>query len=428
MQALLIAIFAAVILNFGLLWTHALGFMIPKNLVEGVATAFFHPCRNAIAKGIDPDNFDASMARNAMAEFGGGCFFFTAAAVVAYYAYPDLEYVFVIFTLVPGVLAFGSVFCITDYAIQDSSARGSMMLRKARKKKAIFANKVQVAPLLESDLEGGPEPAGGGNPQGRISIGATSKLMQARHRMQNVQIEEESAADPFWDFLKRPSISLLLLTTLILHFANGGIFPLMLLVVAEDGPGRDAMTFAASIFAVRMVFDYIGASSYQWVKSHVGGAKNVMILAILTTATVRALIMSIFLGFGAGAVTENRYAHASTVVLEGLGTGWSMLGFQVLFEVAARDTGRFGLDTSLFFAMVHLGAGLSVTIGGFIFDASRAAAFIFFAVVSLIAVAVFHPAYETVMLQDTNRAATKIQAGFRGLMARKRVAAMKAEP
>ena len=48
------------------------------------------------------------MARNAMAEFGGGCFFFTAAAVVAYYAYPDLEYVFVIFTLVPGVHFFYS--------------------------------------------------------------------------------------------------------------------------------------------------------------------------------------------------------------------------------------------------------------------------------------------------------------------------------
>lgn len=325
------------------------------------------------------------------------------------------------------------------------------MIQKARQKKAIFAKKgAHVSPApSNSDLEAaGPAPpalstgtAPGG---GTYSMGLATKLAQTKHRMQNTQVEDEAAAVPLRDFLNMSSIKLLLLTTLILHFANGGIFPLMLLVVNENNPKRDAMTFAGSVFAARMLFDFVGSSSYQWIKKQVGGAKVVMILAFLTTATVRALVILIFLRFGAqvteysgngsgsmsieenDALTENRYAYASTVVLEGIGTGWSMLGLMVLFEIAAQDTGRFGFSTSMLFAVMHLGAGLSVTIGGLIYDESQAAAFVVFAVVSLFAVAAFRPAYDAVMFQESNRAARKIQAGFRGYKARKQVKAMKA--
>lgn len=38
---LMAALFVSVILNLGMIWTHDIGFMVPKNFVEGAAIAFF---------------------------------------------------------------------------------------------------------------------------------------------------------------------------------------------------------------------------------------------------------------------------------------------------------------------------------------------------------------------------------------------------
>lgn len=114
-MVLMCAIFFAVVLNIALFWTHGLAFMIVKNFIEGMATAFFVPTRNAIALGIDKDDFASKTARNRLAETAGGSITFALAAVVGYFVYPSLEHVFIIFQLTLGVLAVASVAFISDY-------------------------------------------------------------------------------------------------------------------------------------------------------------------------------------------------------------------------------------------------------------------------------------------------------------------------
>lgn len=132
-KILIVAIFMAVILNLGLIWPHELSFMIPKNFVEGAATTFFTPARNAMVLGIEKmAGFEANTTRNQVAEAGGACVVFALAAVLAYYVYPELQHVFIAVQLTLGSLAIGSVCCIPSYTVTDTDARNAEMVRKAR--------------------------------------------------------------------------------------------------------------------------------------------------------------------------------------------------------------------------------------------------------------------------------------------------------
>lgn len=129
---------SAVILNLGMMATIDLSFMILKNAVEGAATAFFLPARNAMTLGIDLEHFESDTIHNEVASASGAFLFYGLAAIVAYYVFPDLEYVFIIFQLTLGALAAGSLFFVADYTIDDADAKNAEKVRHARRKRAAF--------------------------------------------------------------------------------------------------------------------------------------------------------------------------------------------------------------------------------------------------------------------------------------------------
>lgn len=215
---------------------------------------------------------------------------------------------------------------------------------------------------------------------------AASLVKTAAYRMQTKQVEEEQEAWALPRFLKKPDVLMLLLAAFVFHLGNGGVFALMLLVVAANGSGREALVFAGGIYAVRMAMELVGTQSHPWLKAHLGGAeKTVMILSFLTSTT-RAAAIAILL---AAAVTD-RYAYSCTVLLE-VGTALSSLIFQLLLQIASQNTSRFAFSTSLFRAMDYGGAGLSVVISGYIYDANEVAALVVLAAVTLTAIPVYLP-------------------------------------
>ena len=257
-----------------------------------------------------------------------------------------------------------------------------------------------------------------------MSLDAAIKVRQMTYRMQTEQVEEEQAAWSLKNFVAKRDIVLLLVTVFLLHLGNGGITPLTTLVTAdistEIGKEKEELVFPIGVFAAKQLSEFTGIATYEVARRTLGGHRAVLNLAvalislrallncaILETADrprTRDLIVELYkhtfnTGEGSGDIGLNgtntadegsiRYGYAATVLLEGFSVGWTTVVFQILLKDASKETGRFGLATSLMPAAVHTGAGLSAVIAGYIYDVSPSAAFLTVAILALFAIPSF---------------------------------------
>merc|ERR1711935_1235032 len=180
--------------------------------------------------------------------------------------------------------------------------------------------------------------------------------------------------------------------------------------------GKEELMFPIGVFAVMQLNQFAGIATYEVARRTLGGHRAVLNVAvalislrallnfaILETADrprTRDLIVELYKhtfntgeGSGSGDDTADdgsiRYGYAATVLLEGFSVGWTTVVFQILLKDASKQTGRFGLATSLMPAAVHTGAGLSAVIAGYIYDVSPSAAFITVAILAWFAIPSF---------------------------------------
>ena len=122
---LLLATLVTVIPVLGLIWTHHMTFVIPMSVIGGAASTFLLPARNALTLGIDPIDFEAKTIRHEKAKAIGSFVTYVLAAVIAYYVYPDIQYVFVIVQLGSGLISCLCLCFVEDYTIDSDDARGA---------------------------------------------------------------------------------------------------------------------------------------------------------------------------------------------------------------------------------------------------------------------------------------------------------------
>ena len=163
------------------------------------------------------------------------------------------------------------------------------------------------------------------------------KIKQMAYRMQTEQVEEELQAWSMKRFFAKRDVLLLFVTIFLFHLSNGAIFPLASLVMADisvdDDKAREALVFTTGTFACAKLTRLFGVASYEPVSRRLG-IDGVVILAILCS-TVRAGMCLVFLH-----TTDNRYAFGSTVIIDGLGIGWSDLALELLIQKVSERTGK----------------------------------------------------------------------------------------
>ena len=182
-----------------------------------------------------------------------------------------------------------------------------------------------------------PPPIVGGHSTTLSLLQIMVKIKQMAFRMQTEQVEEELQAWSIKKFFAKRDVQLLFLAIFLFHLSNGAIFPLASLVMADisvdDGKAREALVFTTGTFACAKLFRLFGVASYELVSRRLG-IDVVVILSILC-CTVRAGMCLTFLY-----TTDNRYAIASTAVIDGLGMGWNDIALELLIQKVSERTGK----------------------------------------------------------------------------------------
>eukprot|EP01084_Bolivina_argentea_P268261 455584_1 len=176
--------FVAALCSNVIIVTDIFWILIIKCVVEGIAASGIDPGKGAITLGITgPDKFEKQTSKNEMSNHAGMMFFAGVCAALAYYVYPNTQWLF--FTiLVSGIICVICVYIIPSKLIKHDVAR-------------------------------------------------------------NISTEKHAAdQDPasYCDILKDRSIMMLLVSVFTFHLGNAAVLPLVGQLVASEG-GRTGVTY-----------------------------------------------------------------------------------------------------------------------------------------------------------------------------------------
>lgn len=157
----------------------------------------------------------------------------------------------------------------------------------------------------------------------------------------------------------------------LFHLANAGMLPLMGGILASEGRSVATSTIAACMVVPQIIVavasPFVGRKSESW------GRRPLLILCFAALATRAALF----------ALVGNPYAVIAVQLLDGVSAAVLGVMFPLIIADITRNTGRFTLALGAVGSAMGIGAALSTTLAGYLFD--RAGATITFSVLAGIA-------------------------------------------
>ena len=171
----------------------------------------------------------------------------------------------------------------------------------------------------------------------------------------------------------------------LFHLANAGMLPLMGGILASEGRSVATSTIAACMVVPQIIVavasPFVGRKSESW------GRRPLLVLCFAALATRAALF----------ALVSNPYSVIAVQLLDGVSAAVLGVMFPLIIADITRSTGRFTLALGAVGSAMGIGAALSTTLAGYLFD--RAGAAITFSVLG--GIALFGLALAWLMMPET---------------------------
>jgi MFS family permease len=171
----------------------------------------------------------------------------------------------------------------------------------------------------------------------------------------------------------------------LFHLANAGMLPLMGGILAAEGRSVATSTIAACMVVPQIIVavasPFVGRKSESW------GRRPLLVLCFAALATRAALF----------ALVSNPYSVIAVQLLDGVSAAVLGVMFPLIIADITRSTGRFTLALGAVGSAMGIGAALSTTLAGYLFD--RAGAAITFSVLG--GIALFGLALAWLMMPET---------------------------
>ncbi len=171
----------------------------------------------------------------------------------------------------------------------------------------------------------------------------------------------------------------------LFHLANAGMLPLMGGILASEGRSVATSTIAACMVVPQIIVavasPFVGRKSESW------GRRPLLVLCFAALATRAALF----------ALVSNPYSVIAVQLLDGVSAAVLGVMFPLIIADITRSTGRFTLALGAVGSAMGIGAALSTTLAGYLFD--RAGATITFSVLG--GIALFGLALAWLMMPET---------------------------
>ncbi len=157
----------------------------------------------------------------------------------------------------------------------------------------------------------------------------------------------------------------------LFHLANAGMLPLMGGILASEGRSVATSTIAACMVVPQIIVavasPFVGRQSESW------GRRPLLLLCFAALATRAALF----------ALVSDPYSVVAVQLLDGVSAAVLGVMFPLVIADITRNTGRFTLALGAVGSAMGIGAALSTTLAGYLFD--RAGATVTFSVLAGIA-------------------------------------------
>lgn len=178
------------------------------------------------------------------------------------------------------------------------------------------------------------------------------------------------------ELLKNRPLLIFLACSVLFHFANAAMLPLLGEMLSAGKPTHMPLFMAACVIVTQLVITIIasplGHLAQRW------GRKPLLVVGF-TVLPIRGVLYTL---------THNVYLLVGIQVLDGIGAGvFGVLCVLVIADVV-RGTGRFNVTQGAIATAVGIGAAISQTVAGLIVQHySYSTAFLFLSVIAVVAVA-----------------------------------------
>lgn len=157
----------------------------------------------------------------------------------------------------------------------------------------------------------------------------------------------------------------------LFHLANAGMLPLMGGILASEGRSVATSAIAACMIVPQIIV--VAASPFVGRKSEGWGRRPLLLVCFAALATRATLF----------ALVSNPYSVIAVQLLDGVSAAVLGVMFPLIIADITRSTGRFNLALGAVGSAMGIGAALSTSLAGYLFD--RAGATITFSVLAGIA-------------------------------------------
>ena len=146
----------------------------------------------------------------------------------------------------------------------------------------------------------------------------------------------------------------------LFHLANAGMLPLMGGILASEGRNVAASAIAACMIVPQIIVvaasPFVGRKTERW-------GRRPLLLACFAALAMRATLF---------ALISNPYSIVAVQLLDGVSAAVLGVMFPLIIADITRNTGRFNLALGAVGSAMGIGAALSTTLAGFVYDRAGA--------------------------------------------------------
>jgi len=313
------ALLVASVTTASVVWTSNFWFILVAKMIEGIAAATFLPSLVSILFGICTTagrEIPQFLATNEISNKIGSFLFTASCGLIAYYFYPDIEFLFYL-------LGAGGIMAALFVTLIPSSAIDLNRARQLRREAVGEDDEIDSIELeLKGDMKKNPE------------------------------------AISYSTLLRDKNILAFAVATFFYHFANAVVVLLVTQYIAI-GDKRTSMVFTSVSLVLFYIFQAITNLLIRSLIEKIS-PRTFLIFAHLVLL-VRCAVIVIMIEWW-----DNKYALTATQALDGIGAGIYDTLIPLLVGQLTEGTGRYGFTFGLILTCWRIGHAASLLLGEYI--------------------------------------------------------------
>jgi len=311
------AIITAAITTVMVVWTSNFWVILVGKTIEGISSTIFLPALMSLLLGISRTDAEVPsfIATTEVSNKVGSFLIVSACALIAYFAYPNIEAMFYLLGA-GGLAAAFFTFIIPESAIDHNRARQ-------------LGESEETSKEDEEDVELAVEEISGAN---------------------------KPSPSRYLDLLKDKEILMFAVLTFTYHLANAGPAPLLAQYVASITSDQASLTWTSAIMIAYFLPQALTAFLMSYAVDRFDH-KRIMIVAFVTVPA-RCLAIALMVEY-----FSNPWALTASQALEGIGAGVYDVMIPIIVQQMTKGTGRFGFTFGFIVSMWRIGHGASVFLG-----------------------------------------------------------------